>query len=63
MIPLVHNFDVAESNDFRFRPRMGDPELRLSLPMRQKLKSRDSGTWEKNRQVIALCMRDVVVSL
>ena len=31
MIPLGHIFNVAESNDFRLRPRMKDPELQLPL--------------------------------
>lgn len=30
MIPTDHSFNVAESNDFRLRPRMGDPEFQLS---------------------------------
>lgn len=30
MIPISHSFNVAESNDFRLRPRMEDPEFQLS---------------------------------
>lgn len=60
MIPLGHNFNVAESNNFRLRPRIEDPELQLPLFMRQRLKSSDSGGWEKTKQAIALCMRTVI---
>lgn len=30
MIRIGHSFNVAEPNDFRLQPRMGDPELQLS---------------------------------
>lgn len=60
MIPLGHNFNVAESNNFRLRPRIEDPEHQLPLLMRQRLKSSDSGGCEKTKQAIALCMRIVV---
>lgn len=30
MIRIGHSFNVAESNDFRLRSRMGDPEFQLS---------------------------------
>ena len=48
MIPLGYNFDVAESNNFRLRPRIEDPELHALL-VRQRLKSSDSGGGEKNQ--------------
>ena len=35
MIPSQHSFNVAESNEFRLRPRMEGPELQLPQPMWQ----------------------------
>lgn len=34
MIRIDHSFDLAELNDVRLRPQMGDPEFQLPLPMR-----------------------------
>lgn len=43
MIPIGHSFNVAESNDSRLRPRMGDPEFQLSSTYAVE----SSSWWEK----------------